>query len=279
MPPPWLAYPEIERNSIGWRMGCGENYLGRFSIWLDTLSTEELAKYQLLFPEPIVWKGWWMDESNDYEFVHGCFCIQQWSMDGIPKYNIPKLAQEVLSGNKLDMCLFWGHQPDPSGNVTKSCFSQWWMSEFWSIAYNYCCMEQFMMSQKSELFEDKEIQQQILASKKPNQIKLLGKKVNGFEQEVWDNARYAIVLNGNWCKFSQNQKLKKFLLSTGNSILVEASPYDAIWGIQLDSNSPDTQNPMKWKGQNLLGFALMEVRDELFRVTQNESLCDWNTVE
>ena len=68
------------------------------------------------------------------------------------------------------------------------------------------------------------------------------------------------------------------LLSTGDSVLVEASPYDAIWGIRLAASSPEAQDPMKWRGQNLLGFALMEVRDELRRVTQNEMLCDWSMV-
>ena len=84
------------------------------------------------------------------------------------------------------------------------------------------------------------------------------------------------MLNGNWCKFSQNPGLREFLLSTGDSILVEASPYDSIWGIRLSADSPEAQDPMKWRGQNLLGFALMEVRDELRRVTQNEMLCDWS---
>ena len=86
------------------------------------------------------------------------------------------------------------------------------------------------------------------------------------------------MLLGNWYKFSQNRNLREFLLSTGDSVLVEASPYDAIWGIRLAASSPEAQDPMKWRGQNLLGFALMEVRDELRRVTQNEMLCDWSMV-
>ena len=102
--------------------------------------------------------------------------------------------------------------------------------------------------------------------------------MRGFDQKVWDKFKYPIVLSGNWCKFSQNRDLREFLLSTGDSVLVEASPYDAIWGIRLPASSPEAQDPMKWRGQNLLGFALMEVRDELRRVTQNEMLCDWSSV-
>ena len=59
MPPPWLAFPEIERYSIGWRMGYGEDYIDRFGHWLDTLSPEERTEYRSLFPEPVTWKGWW----------------------------------------------------------------------------------------------------------------------------------------------------------------------------------------------------------------------------
>ena len=135
-----------------------------------------------------------------------------------------------------------------------------------------------MMAAKAELFDDKEIRKEILACSDPKQIKALGRKVRGFDQKVWDKFKYAIVLLGNWHKFSQNRKLREFLFSTGDSVLVEASPYDAIWGIRLAASSPEAQDPMKWRGQNLLGFALMEVRDELRRVTENEMLCDWSTV-
>lgn len=135
-----------------------------------------------------------------------------------------------------------------------------------------------MMACKAELFGDREIREQILGCSDPKQIKALGRKVRGFDQAVWDKFKYAIVLNGNWLKFSQNRPLREFLLSTGDSVLVEASPYDNIWGIRLSANLPEAQDPFKWRGQNQLGFALMEVRDELRRITQNENLCDWSSV-
>ena len=85
------------------------------------------------------------------------------------------------------------------------------------------------MAAKAELFGDSEIQEQILKCSDPKQIKALGRKVRRFDQKVWDKFKYAIVLNGNWCKFSQNRNLREFLLSTGDSVLAEASPYDNIW--------------------------------------------------
>lgn len=278
MPPLWLAYPEIDRYSIGWRMGYGEGYKDRFFAWLDSLSQEEETEYQTLFPEPVTWKGWWEDDDTSEVLLHGEYCIPLWQQSGVPKYTQSQLKQEASNGKQHDLCLFWGHQPSKDGRITKSCFSQWWPEEFWSVDHRYCCMEQFMMEQKAELFGDKEIQQQILESQDPKQIKALGRKVRGFDQELWDKAKYSIVLNGNWCKFSQNRDLRDFLLSTGDRVLAEASPYDAIWGIRLSEGSADAQEPLKWQGENLLGFALMEVRDELRRVTQNEALCDWSTV-
>lgn len=278
MPPLWLALPEIERYSIGWRMGYGEDYADRFNEWLDTLLPEEQMEYRSLFPEPVTWKGWWDDEDRSEILEHGNFFVEAWQSEGQPKYTRQWLQREFAAGRKRELCLFWGHQSSKDGSVTKSCLSQWWMEDFWSVGNTYLCMEQYMMDGKAKLFGDQEIHEQILKCSNPKEIKTLGRKVQGFDQKVWDRFKYSIVLNGNWCKFSKNRALREFLLSTGDSVLVEASPYDNVWGIQLSANSLEAQDPMKWRGQNLLGFALMEVRDELRRVTQNEALCDWDFV-
>ena len=219
MPPPWLAYPEIERYSIGWRMGYGEDYIGRFFSWLEDLSSEERMEYQALFPEPVTWKGWWQDEDTGEVLEHGEFLIPLWRAKGMPKYTLSQLQKESSEGIKYDFCLFWGHQPAENGDITQSCFSQWWLADFWSVVDTYCCMEQFMMAAKAELFGDGEIRAQILESRDPKRIKALGRKVRNFDQTLWDRAKYSIVLNGNWCKFSQNRALRDFLLSTGDSVL------------------------------------------------------------
>ncbi len=278
MPPPWLAYPHIERGSIGWRMGYGEDYMFRFHDWLNKLSQEEREEYRKLFPEPVTWNGWWEHEDTREMLKQGGLCLPLWRPQGAPKYARTWLVQEAAQGIGYDMCLFWKHHPAEDGKITKSCLSQWWMQEFRYSVTTYCCMEQFMMEQKARLFEDEEIGKQIMDSHNPHEIRELGRKVKGFDQALWDEAKYSIVLNGNWRKFSQNRDLRDFLLSTGDSVLAEASPYDAIWGIRLSAEAPGADNPFKWQGSNLLGFALMEVRDELRRVTQNEELCDWSFV-
>ncbi len=79
MPPPWLAHREIERYSIGWRMGYGEDYIYRFGDWLDTLSPDERTEYRTLFPEPVTWKGWWDDEDSSEVLEHGDFWVNAWA--------------------------------------------------------------------------------------------------------------------------------------------------------------------------------------------------------
>ena len=148
MPPPWLAHREIERYSIGWRMGYGEDYIYRFGDWLDTLSPDERTEYRTLFPEPVTWKGWWDDEDSSEMLEHGDFWVNAWQPEGSPKYTRQWLLQEFAAGRKREFCLFWGHQPAEDGQLTKSCLSQWWMEDFWSVANTYLCMEQYMMAGK-----------------------------------------------------------------------------------------------------------------------------------
>ena len=153
MPPPWLAHREIERYSIGWRMGYGEDYIVRFGHWLDTLSSEERTEYRSLFPEPVTWKGWWDNEDSGEVLEHGNFWVDTWQPEGRPKYTWQWLQQEFAAGRKRELCLFWGHQPVQDGSITKSCLSQWWMEDFYSIADSYLCIEQYTMASKAELFE------------------------------------------------------------------------------------------------------------------------------
>ncbi len=279
MPPPWLAYPHIERGSIGWRMGYGEGYMCRFCGWLNGLSQEEREEYRNLFPEPVTWSGWWEHGNTREELRRGGLRLPLWRPQGAPQYTRAWLMREAAEGRWPDMRLFWKHHPAADGRITENCLSQWWMQGFCYSVTKYCCMEQFMIAHKAQLFEDEETRRQIMDSRQPHEIKELGRKVRGFDQALWEEAKYSIVLNGNWRKFSQNRDLRDYLLSTGDSVLAEASPYDAIWGIRLPADAPEARDPFKWRGDNLLGFALMEVRDELRRVTQNEGLCDWSVFD
>ncbi len=173
------------------------------------------------------------------------------------------LIDKYAAGETLTYTYFWGHQPAKDGSITKSCFSQWWLSPFEVNGVVYNTAEHWMMCKKAELFDDNIIAAQIVAASNPKEVKQLGRQIKGFDAAAWDAVKFEIVVSGNLHKFSQNEALKKFLLSTGNSILVEASPVDAIWGIGMAEDDKNIINPEQWKGENLLGYALMQVRDRL----------------
>ncbi|MDJ0568622.1 MAG: NADAR family protein [Pleurocapsa sp. MO_192.B19] len=171
------------------------------------------------------------------------------------------LINYINQGNKPKYLCFWGHQPNHDGSIGKSCFSQWYEALFQLDGVEYQTAEHYMMAEKARLFKDDDALAKILAASHPGEAKKLGRQVKGFKQEIWLEYRSPIVVQGNIGKFSQNEALKEFLLNTGERILVEASPRDRIWGIGLGQNNPDAENPYKWQGLNLLGFALMEVRN------------------
>ncbi len=148
--------------------------------------------------------------------------------------------------------------------MTKTCFSQWWENfpfEVDCVAYKTA--EHYMMAEKARLFGDAEMRERIIESGHPGEAKKLGRKVRGFEETKWEAERSRIVVRGNFAKFQQNPLLAEFLLKTGQRILVEASPRDRVWGIGLTAHDARAENPEAWKGLNLLGFALMEVRQTL----------------
>jgi ribA/ribD-fused uncharacterized protein len=176
------------------------------------------------------------------------------------KYNIEKLTTEKQENKYL---FFWGHQPNKDVSISKTCFSQWWLSSFDVAGTTYKTAEHWMMAKKAELFNDKEVLEKIIQTKSPAEAKKLGREVKNYVDTVWLANRFEIVKEGNLHKFGQNKDLKEFLLNTNERILVEASPVDPIWGIGMAADHKEVNNPEKWRGLNLLGFALMEVRDEL----------------
>ena len=155
---------------------------------------------------------------------------------------------------------FWGHRPEPDGRIGKGCLSQWWPAPFTVDGHTYRTAEHWMMWSKAMLFGDSEAAEQILDAVHPHAAKELGRTVRGFDEAVWVERRYGIVVAGSVAKFSQNPELGWFLLGTGDRVLVEASPVDRIWGIGLSASDPAAADPSRWRGLNLLGEALMEAR-------------------
>jgi ribA/ribD-fused uncharacterized protein len=170
-------------------------------------------------------------------------------------YNHKEL--ELFNKNKLSLKelhplhLFW-HGP----------FSQWFMSDFVIGENKYCCCEQYMMAKKAELFKDNEIYSKIMKCSDPKTIKNLGRQVQNFVLEDWQNIVKDVLFLGNLCKFTQNKDLLKLIKINCN--FVEASPYDAIYGVKMSKDNPLINNRKKWLGTNILGETLDSVRDAVW---------------
>lgn len=180
-------------------------------------------------------------------------------------YNVLTLRRQYNQGQHLDFLFFWGHT-QKGQEIDKSCLSQWYPCTFTVDGETYNCAEQYMMAEKAYLFRDLTTREKILNASDPAEIKALGREVKNFDASTWQAYSYDIVLRGNRAKFSQNPELKRFLLATKGMYLVEASPYDKIWGIGMRS-SEKAKNPNNWLGTNKLGFALTQVREELLNDT------------
>lgn len=154
---------------------------------------------------------------------------------------------------------FYGHTNN-SGKVNQTCFSNFYPAQFVYRNYKFPTSEHALMASKAMLFWDNTRFQMILKSDGPNSAKQYGRRVEGYTDSIWAGCRYQIMTDILVEKFSQNTELGDYLLSTGEEILAETSPYDRIWGIGLGQDSLDWTDQKLWKGQNLLGFALMDTR-------------------
>lgn len=173
------------------------------------------------------------------------------------------LIQEVRSGARIRYLHFWGHRPLPDGRVGASCLSQWWPSPFTVSGVSYATAEHWMMAEKARLFKDADAERQALAADHPSLAKKAGRLVRGFDNAAWERERFRIVVEGSVHKFGAHPELRAFLLGTGDRVLVEASPVDRVWGIGLAARDEGAHDPERWRGPNLLGFALMEARERL----------------
>ncbi|GLZ79793.1 hypothetical protein Afil01_46000 [Actinorhabdospora filicis] len=182
--------------------------------------------------------------------------------------SLPRSREEAVAavarGERLRFVHFWGHRPSASGEVTASCFSQWWTGHPFTVdGVGYATCEHYMMAAKARLFGDEEHERLILDASTAAEAKALGRKVRGFDEATWVAHRMGVVTEANVAKFGQHDDIGDFLRATAKRVLVEASPRDRIWGIGMGAGNPDADHPGRWRGLNLLGFALMDARDRL----------------
>lgn len=168
--------------------------------------------------------------------------------------------QKQITEESSESIYFFGTTERPYG-----IFSQFTKCTFEDSNYpdvEFKCAEQYMMYSKAQTFHSPDIAAQILTSTAPRTHKKLGRQIKDFSDAIWDPVKFGIVERGNYLKFSQNEKFKKVLLETGDRLLVEASAQDRIWGIGYTAARAKKVSRESW-GQNLLGKALMNVREKI----------------
>lgn len=157
----------------------------------------------------------------------------------------------------------------------KDVFSNWYMSPIWYTGsfskekIKFDCVEQYMMWAKASFFHNKDIAESILKKNRKNvgekdqaYYKRMGRLVSNFDGNRWEAAKEVIVKEGLRLKFAPNTFAYNKLMSYPGKTFVEASPYDAIYGIKMGMWDEGVEDPMNWKGLNLLGQWITDIRDE-----------------
>lgn len=157
------------------------------------------------------------------------------------------------------MAVICFHNPDEENGY----LNNWYPSPFTLDGVAFSSMEQYMMYRKAVCFGDDKVAAQILVTEDVAEIKTLGRLVSGYDESLWNGVRQIVVYEGLLAKFSQNSELGGQLKKTGNTVLAECAVKDRIWGIGLSMHDSDRLDRAKWQGQNLLGYALMMVREKL----------------
>ncbi len=157
--------------------------------------------------------------------------------------------------------------PDSGGNCEgepgPASLSQWGPFPFEHQGQTFPTAEHWMMHGKAKLFGDLEMAETILKCRTSWQAKEFGRRVKGFIPSLWEEHASGIVEEGNYHKFRAHPRFAQWLVGTAPAVLAEASPTDEVWGIGLSESDRAAQDPRRWPGRNLLGFALMRVRDRL----------------
>ncbi|MFC4337766.1 NADAR family protein [Salininema proteolyticum] len=173
------------------------------------------------------------------------------------------LIRDTEAGRTYRHLRFWSHRPTHPTRPGRQCLSQWRPSPFTEDGITYPTAEHYMMARKARLFGDERSAEKILGKDHPGAAQGIGRSVRGFDEQTWRRHRFDIVVDGSLLKFRQNRAMGEYLVATGDHVLVEASPIDRNWGIGMAEDDEGVDDPRRWRGANLLGFALMAAREVL----------------
>ena len=195
--------------------------------------------------------GWWTKPKYDY---YGEFLSE--TVDTLKKSG--QVKDHLKIGNKEVDAVFFHLPEEPNGYL-----SNWHKAPFTLDGHVYSSTEQYIMYRKCKMFGDDAAAEAVLATDDCAKQQKIGREAKGYVNSIWSGQRQIIALRALTAKFSQNRDLREMLLNTGDSYLVECAHSDRIWACGIRLNDEARHDILKWSGQNLLGFALMEVRDNL----------------
>lgn len=179
------------------------------------------------------------------------------------RYHLTWLIDMFDKGECPEVLFFWDNLNKKNLKLSECVLSQWYSSPFSVNEIVYNSAVHWMMARKALLFGDRETYRRIIKADRMDEVRSLSRAIANFDETKWSEYKYEIVREGNFHKFNQNKKLRAYLLNTGNAVLAEANPLDNVWGIGLSRDAKNITDPYTWEGLNLLGFALMEVREYL----------------
>jgi ribA/ribD-fused uncharacterized protein len=161
--------------------------------------------------------------------------------------------------NLVKIIGFYGHKE----GLPYREFSNFAPTPFEYRGITFPTSEHALMASKALVFWDSTRFKMCAKADTPSAAKAYGRRVSPYNEKIWASCRFEIMCDILSEKFAQNEDARNLLTSTGEAKIVECSPTDTVWGVGLPLGSGLWQNEKNWRGQNLLGKALMVVREEL----------------
>lgn len=182
-----------------------------------------------------------------------------WRQIKLPQYSVNNL----LSMEDIELAAYVFFAEAEQGEINASCMNMKYIAPFDVGEDHYVSAEHYYLAEKAKIAGDFKSRELIKKATEPAEFRMLEREIENLNPVTWDEVKYAIALVGNYHKFWNNMALKKYLMTTEQKILAYTDSEDLIWGTGLDIDHEDAEDPSKWPGQNLLGFAIMELRDHL----------------
>jgi ribA/ribD-fused uncharacterized protein len=143
-------------------------------------------------------------------------------------------------------------------------FSSFYKSPFEIKGQRYASVIQYMAFLKADLFINRDIKEQIMATDDSSEIYTLSKSVRNYDKNTWLNMYFGnYFISANTEKFSQNEHLKVALLATAGKTIVLTDASERMWGAGCSVDDSRLQDRDLWPGKNLLGELLTNLRIEL----------------